>query len=178
MTSTSSVRRVALLAAALAALAVSCGTTPQPDRTAAGPGTAATAPATTGAPDATATDPTTAPTEPDAAPTPTGAPETPPVEKVRDAFATLQATLNESCATDCSYFLNRVHRELQELDTAMKADPKGPGHFPEPIQKIAELNKTLAGDTSAENLKKHEKLLVGTRDFINTWMQGHPDDYR
>ncbi|MFI9207955.1 hypothetical protein ACIGW7_07405 [Streptomyces sp. NPDC053253] len=178
MTSTSSVRRVALLAAALAALAVSCGTTPQPDRAAAGPGTAATAPATTGAPDATATDPTTAPAEPDGTPTPTGAPETPPVEKVRDAFATLQATLNESCTTDCSYFLNRVHRELQELDTAMKADPKGPGHFPEPIQKIAELNKTLAGDTSVENLKKHEKLLVGTRDFINTWMQGHPDDYR
>ncbi|MFD8974708.1 hypothetical protein [Streptomyces sp. NPDC059593] len=173
MTSTSSVRRVALLAAALAALAVSCGTTPEPDRAASGPGTAATASAsaTTGAPEATAADPTTAPAEPDGTPTTTG-------EKVRDAFATLQATLNDSCAADCSYFLNRVHRELQELDAAMKADPKGPGHFPEPIQKIAELNKTLAGDTSFENLKKHEKLLVGTRDFINTWMQGHPDDYR
>ncbi|WP_329619931.1 hypothetical protein OG357_04790 [Streptomyces sp. NBC_01255] len=71
-----------------------------------------------------------------------------------------------------------IHKELQELDGAMKADPKGPGRFPEPIQKIAELNKTLAGDSSFENLKKHEKLLVGTRDFINTWMQGHPDDYR
>ncbi len=154
MTSTSSVRRVALLAAALAALAVSCVTTPEPDRPAAGPGTAATASASTGSP----------------------APSS--GEKVRDAFATLQATLNDSCATDCAYFLGRVHKELQELDGAMKADPKGPGHFPEPIQKIAELNKTLAGDSSYENLKKHEQLLVGTRDFINTWMQGHPDDYR
>ncbi|MFE2557062.1 hypothetical protein ACFXGT_13720 [Streptomyces sp. NPDC059352] len=182
MTRTSSVRRVALLAAALAALAVSCGTTPEPDRPAAGPGTAATASAsasaTTGAPEATATDPTTAPAEPDGAPTTTGELAPSSGEKVRDAFATLQATLNDSCATDCAYFLGRVHKELQELDGAMKADPKGPGHFPEPIQKIAELNKTLAGDSSFENLKKHEKLLVGTRDFINTWMQGHPDDYR
>ncbi|MFD3665175.1 hypothetical protein ACFWVF_32010 [Streptomyces sp. NPDC058659] len=178
MTSTSSVRRVALLAAALAALAVSCGTTPEPDRPAAGPGTVATASATTGAPEATAADPTTAPSEPDGTPTASGAPAPSSGEKVRDAFATLQATLNDSCAADCAYFLGRVHKELQELDGAMKADPKGPGHFPEPIRKIAELNKTLAGDSSSENLKKHEKLLIGTRDFINTWMQGHPDDYR
>lgn len=140
-----SVRRAALVAAALAALAVSCGTTPEPDGPAAGPGTAAT----------------------------TAAPV-----KVRDAFATLQATLNDSCAADCAYFLGRVRTELQKLDGAMKADPKGPGHFPEPIQKMAELNETLAGDSSYENLKKHEKQLVGTRDFINTWMQDHPDDYR
>ncbi|MEU3424154.1 hypothetical protein [Streptomyces gardneri] len=173
MTSTSSVRRAALLAAALAALAVSCVTTAKPDRPASGPGTTATV--TTGAPEATAADPTTAPAESEGTPNTI---ETPYVEKVRDAFATLQATLNDSCAADCSYFLNRVHKELQELDGAMKADPKGPGHFPEPIQKIAELNKTLAGDSSFENLKKHEKLLIGTRDFINTWMQGHPDDYR
>ncbi|MEU7071307.1 hypothetical protein AB0B30_22490 [Streptomyces narbonensis] len=180
MTSTSSVRRAALLTAALAALAVSCVTTAKPDRPASGPGTSASASAsaTTGALEATATAPTTAPVEPDSTPTTTGSVETPPVEKVRDAFATLQATLNDSCAADCAYFLNRVHKELQELDGAMKADPKGPGHFPEPIQKIAELNKTLAGDSSYENLKKHEKLLIGTRDFINTWMQGHPDDYR
>lgn len=154
MTATSSVRRVALLAAALAALAVSCGTTPEPDRSAAGPGTAASASAATGS---------LAPSS---------------GEDVRGAFATLQATRFESCATDCADFLGRVHKELQELDGAMKADPKGPGHFPEPIQKIAELNKTLGGDSSSENLKKQEKLLVGTRDFINTWMQGHPDDYR
>ncbi|MGW6390442.1 hypothetical protein ACWFR1_08025 [Streptomyces sp. NPDC055103] len=140
-----SVRRAALAAAALAAVAVSCGTTPEPDRQAAGPGTAAT----------------------------TAAPV-----KVRDAFATLQATLYDSCANDCAYFLGRVHSELRKLDGAMKADPKGPGHFPEPIQKIAELNETLGGDSSPGNLKKHEKLIVGTRDFINTWMQGHPDDYR
>ncbi|MFI9113961.1 hypothetical protein [Streptomyces venezuelae] len=176
MIAKTSVRRAALVAAALAALTVSCGTTPEPDRSAAGPGATATATPGASEPAATTAEPT-APPEADAAATPSDlAPAS--GEKVRDAFATLQATLNESCAQDCAYFLGRVHKELQELDGAMKADPKGPGHFPEPIQKIAELNKTLAGDSSYENLKKHEKLLVGTRDFINTWMQGHPDDYR
>ncbi|MFF1506831.1 hypothetical protein [Streptomyces sp. NPDC058326] len=170
-----SVRRAALVAVALAALAVSCGTTPEPDRPATGPGTAAT----TTAPEAgtTTAEPTAAPGAA-ATSTPTGELAPAPGEKVRDAFATLQATLYDSCAADCAYFLGRVHKELQELDGAMKADPKGPGHFPEPIQKIAELNEALAGDSSYENLKKHEKLLIGTRDFINTWMQGHPDDYR
>ncbi|WP_282692603.1 hypothetical protein [Streptomyces sp. CC208A] len=185
MTITSSVRRAALLAAALAALAVSCGTTPEPDRAAAGPGTVTTAPTTTGAPEettaapeATPAEPTTAPAEPDAVPTTTGELAPASGEKVRDAFATLQATLYDSCATDCAYFLGRVHKELQELGMAMKADPKGPGHFPEPLARIAELNETLAGDSSYENLKKHQKQLIGTRDFISTWMQDHPDDYR
>lgn len=152
-----SVRSAALAAAALAALAVSCGTTPEPDRPASG----------AGAPDGASA--TRYPNE-------AYAPST--GEKVRDAFATLQATLHDSCAKDCDYFLGRVNKELQELDGAMKNDPKGPGHFPEPIQRIAELNKALAGDSSFENLKKHEKNLLGTRDFINTWMQDHPDDYR
>ncbi|MEU3399788.1 hypothetical protein [Streptomyces filamentosus] len=186
-----SVRRAALVAAALAALAVSCGTTPEPDRAAAGAGATATATATPGAQETTAAGPTaeatTAPTAAAPSGTPGGTAATPavpdpsspaPVEKVRDAFATLQATLDDSCATDCAYFLTRVHKELQELDVAMKADPKGPGHFPEPIARMSELNETLGGDSSFENLKKHEKELVGTRDFINTWMQGHPDDYR
>ncbi|WP_329113762.1 hypothetical protein [Streptomyces sp. NBC_01353] len=60
----------------------------------------------------------------------------------------------------------------------MKADPKGPGHFPQPIAWIEELRTTLAGDRSYANLKKHQTLLIGTRDRINTWMQDHPDDYR
>ncbi|MET9537458.1 hypothetical protein ABZY16_08150 [Streptomyces sp. NPDC006553] len=167
-----SARRAALVAATLAALAVSCGTTPEPDRSAAGPGTAATATATPATEAATEAAPEATAAGPDGELAPASG------EKVRDAFATLQATLNDSCATDCSYFLGRVHKELQELDGAMKADPKGPGHFPEPIQKISELNRTLAGDSSAENLKAHQKLLIGTRDFINTWMQDHPDDYR
>lgn len=193
MTSTTSVRRAALLAAALAALAVSCGTTPEPDRTVELPRPSATAEAgsgSAGAGSAGATptaDPTATPEATDALPddsTPPAAPDTfdpsapAPGEKVRDAFATLQATLDDSCATDCAYFLGRVNKEVQEMDMAMKADPKGPGHFPEPIARIAELNKTLAGDSSFENLKKHEKELIGTRDFINTWMQDHPDDYR
>lgn len=103
---------------------------------------------------------------------------TPGPELVRDAFAGLQATLDDSCATDCAYFLGRVHEELEGLDRAMKADPKGPGHFPEPIAWIEKLRTTLAGDTTYPNLKKHQTLLVGTRDRINTWMQDHPDDYR
>ncbi|MFD3942028.1 hypothetical protein [Streptomyces sp. NPDC058579] len=103
---------------------------------------------------------------------------TPGPELVKDAFAGLQATLNDSCAADCAYFLGRVHEELDELDRAMKADPKGPGHFPEPIAWIEKLRTTLAGDTTYPNLKKHQTLLISTRDRINTWMQGHPDDYR
>ncbi|MEU9699331.1 hypothetical protein [Streptomyces sp. NPDC047981] len=104
--------------------------------------------------------------------------QTPGPELVRDAFAGLQATLDDSCATDCAYFLGRVHEELEGLDRAMKADPKGPGHFPEPIAWIEKLRTTLAGDTTYPNLKKHQTLLIGTRDRINTWMQDHPDDYR
>ncbi|MFF7814549.1 hypothetical protein ACFZCF_21920 [Streptomyces sp. NPDC007945] len=184
MIRTKPLRRAALVAAALAALAVSCGTTPEPDAPARGRATTAT----TAAPEATgAAGTTSAPDGADALPddsTPPPAPTTydpsapAPGEKVRDAFATLQATLGDSCATDCSYFLGRVHKELQELDMAMKADPKGPGHFPEPIARMAELNETLGGDASYPNLKKHQKELIGTRDFINTWMQDHPDDYR
>ncbi|WP_432089653.1 hypothetical protein [Streptomyces sp. bgisy095] len=152
-----SVQGTVLATAVLAAMAVSCGTTPEPVRPASGAG---------------------APDSADATPYPDNAYAPSTGEKVRDAFATLQATLNDSCAKDCGYFLGRVNKELQELDRAMKNDPKGPGHFPEPIQKMTELNKTLGGDASFENLKKHQKQLVATRDFINTWMQDHPDDYR
>ncbi|MEE1747469.1 MULTISPECIES: hypothetical protein [unclassified Streptomyces] len=102
-------------------------------------------------------------------------------EAVRDAFAGLQATLNEDCApgsSDCAYFLGRVHDELLRLATSMKADAQGPGHFKEPIAWIATLRRTLKDDTSTDNLEKHRSELIGTRDRINTWMQGHPEDYR
>ncbi|WP_018559490.1 MULTISPECIES: hypothetical protein [unclassified Streptomyces] len=104
-------------------------------------------------------------------------------EKVRDAFATLQATYHSGCtsstsAGECEYFLTRVRDELTQLDEAMKADPQGPGHFREPLAWTAELRDTLGTDTSFENLKKHQDQLVATRDRINRWMQGHPEDYR
>ncbi|MFE5325483.1 hypothetical protein ACFRCG_03555 [Embleya sp. NPDC056575] len=102
-----------------------------------------------------------------------------PKVKVRDAFAGLQATLKEACTpSNCAYFLGRVHDELHRLDRAMKTDPKGAGHFPEPIALIKALDTELGGDRSFENLKKHQTTLLHTRDRINTWMQGHPDDYR
>ncbi|MFF3446666.1 hypothetical protein ACFYXJ_05925 [Streptomyces sp. NPDC002667] len=112
--------------------------------------------------------------------TPSTAAPAPGVEKVRDAFAGLQATYNYGCTTpgNCAYFLGRVLDELSRLDGAMKADPQGPGHFKEPLVWIADLRAELGGDRSFENLKKHQKLLTGTRDKINTWMQGHPEDYR
>ncbi|MER5614268.1 hypothetical protein [Streptomyces sp. NPDC002215] len=100
---------------------------------------------------------------------------------VRDAFAGLQATLNDNCtpgSSNCAYFLGRVHDELAGLDKAMKADAQGPGHFKEPIARIAALRKRLNGDTSTDNLEKHRSELIGTRDRVNTWMQGHPEDYR
>lgn len=100
---------------------------------------------------------------------------------VADRFSELQATLGETCtpgAGDCAYFLGRVATELRELEAAMRADAKGPGHFKEPLVWTGALWKTLGGDDSTANLEKHRDELVGTRDRINTWMQGHPDDYR
>ncbi|MFE1403749.1 hypothetical protein ACFW5D_08785 [Streptomyces sp. NPDC058770] len=102
-------------------------------------------------------------------------------EAVRDAFAGLQATLNGTCvpgSSGCAYFLGRVNDELACLDKAMKADSKGPGHFKEPLAWIDALRGTLKGDASTENLEKRRSELLGTRDRINTWMQGHPEDYR
>ncbi|GAA3822355.1 hypothetical protein [Streptomyces chiangmaiensis] len=105
---------------------------------------------------------------------------TPGVEKVRDVFARLQATYNDGCTTpgNCEYFLGRVLDELNSLDEAMKADPQGPPHFEEPLAWITKLRAELGDDRSFENLKKHQDLLTGTRDKINAWMQGHPEDYR
>ncbi|MGP4009904.1 hypothetical protein [Streptomyces sp. 4N124] len=112
--------------------------------------------------------------EPSAPPVPTAT----PVEKVRDAFAGLQATLDDSCTPDsCAYFLNRVFDELQRLDGAMKASEKGPSHFAEPIRLIEELDTEVGTDESFGNLKKHQTTLITTRNKINAWMQGHPDDY-
>ncbi|MEU8438282.1 hypothetical protein AB0F18_36395 [Streptomyces sp. NPDC029216] len=112
----------------------------------------------------------------------TGAEPQPPApqpERVRDAFAGLQATLDDSCTpANCAYLLGRVHDELHRLDRAMKADPKGPGHFPEPIALMARLDGELGSDRGFENLKRHQPALLGARDEINTWMQDHPDDYR
>ncbi|WP_328948736.1 hypothetical protein OG778_10320 [Streptomyces sp. NBC_00184] len=102
-------------------------------------------------------------------------------EEVRDAFAGLQATYQDGCAPgdgNCAYFLGRVNDELNGLDKSMRADGGGPNHFKEPMGWISTLSTTLAGDTSTANLEKHRGQLLGTRDRINTWMQGHPEDYR
>ncbi|MFC8490069.1 hypothetical protein ACFUJU_04560 [Streptomyces sp. NPDC057235] len=186
---TSTKSGAAAVAVALALLCVSCGASGTNGTGTDGTGTdggtptgttasaSATPPAGREAGDApTATGGDDAPAGGDAAPSP-GATS---VELVRDAFAGLQATLYDSCGAsgDCPYFLGRVHDELQRMDRAMKGDAKGPGHFPEPIALIGKLNGALDGDRSPENLKKHRSLLIGTRDRINTWMQGHPDDYR
>ncbi|MGM9330834.1 hypothetical protein [Streptomyces murinus] len=124
---------------------------------------------------------TTAPATPTDDPAPASTTEPPQdVEKVRDAFAGLQATYNDGCTTpgNCAYFLGRLHDELTGLDKAMRADPQGPGHFEEPLARLAKLWGELGDDTSFENLKKHQDQLTGARDKINAWMQGHPEDYR
>ncbi|MFD9499007.1 hypothetical protein [Streptomyces sp. NPDC060035] len=100
---------------------------------------------------------------------------------VRDAFSGLQATLFDTCTPgdgNCAYFLGRVNEELTGLDAAMRADAKGPGHFKEPLAWMGTLRTELKNDDSTANLEKHRTQLIGTRDRINTWMQGHPDDYR
>ncbi|MFJ3970627.1 hypothetical protein ACIPYR_21140 [Streptomyces parvus] len=111
---------------------------------------------------------------------PTSAPSPGPA-LVRDAFATLQATLDDTCtpgAGDCAYFLGRVTRELTELDESMRADTKGPGHFKKPLADMKALFDKLGDDRSEPHLEKHFSEIVGTRDSVNAWMQGHPDDYR
>lgn len=102
-------------------------------------------------------------------------------EEVRDAFAGVQATLDDTCtpgAGDCAYFLGRVSEELTGLEKSMKADSGRPGHFKEPLGLLNTLRTKLADDSSTANLEKHFDDLIGTRDRINTWMQGHPEDYR
>ncbi|OLO33108.1 hypothetical protein PZ61_0223140 [Streptomyces sp. MNU77] len=111
---------------------------------------------------------------------PTAVP-TPGPELVRDAFATLQATLDDTCtpgAGDCAYFLGRVTRERTELDESMRADDKAPGHFKKPLADMKVLFDKLGDDRSEAHLEKYFSEIVGTRDGINTWMQDHPDDYR
>ncbi|MFD7445164.1 hypothetical protein [Streptomyces sp. NPDC059909] len=158
--------RAAALVALPAALLISCSSVDGGEPSAGGGPTTAAADTRPSA----GTQPPASPTEQ----------PSPGPEKVRDAFAGLQATFNDGCTSEgnCAYFLGRVHDELERLDKAMKADPKGPGHFPEPIAWIAELRETVGTDRSYPNLKKHEKELVGTRDRINVWMQDHRDDYR
>ncbi|MEU4353982.1 hypothetical protein [Streptomyces virginiae] len=180
----STVRGAAVAAVVLAGFAVSCDSGPATPAAAssASSASASSAPSAPSTPSASslpgpseagpggpsASRGPSSPAQPGAAP-----------EKVRDAFAGLQATLDGSCTpAECAYFLGRVYDELHGLDAAMKADPKGPGHFPEPIALVAKLDAELGGDRGFKNLKEHQSLLIGTRDKINTWMQGHPDDYR
>jgi hypothetical protein len=159
----STVRSAVVAVAALAAFAVGCS-----EHTTSG-GAGATPPDAAGSGVTAQTEQPTA--RPPAA--------TPPVEKVRDAFAGLQATLDDACTPDnCNYFLNRVLSELHRMDRAMKADPQGPSHFSKPIELIKILDTTLGSDQSFDNLKRHQDLLIGIRDRINAWMQDHPSDYR
>jgi hypothetical protein len=168
--------RAAAFAVPLALLLTSCSGGTADDARPSGPAaTAATA--------ATGTAPGPPSGEPRAVETSSAAPPvtpTPGPGAVRDAFAGLQATLGDSCGTpgNCAYLLARVADELDRLDAAMKADPKGPGHFPEPIAWIAAMREKTGDDRSYEHLKPHQDLLFGTRDRINVWMQDHPDDYR
>ncbi|WP_046778043.1 hypothetical protein [Streptomyces yangpuensis] len=176
----STVRGTAVAAVVLAVFAVSCGADPATPAAAPTASASASASVPSVPPSASAVPGPSGsgPAAPGASGGPGALPGAAP-EKVRDAFAGLQATLNDACTpAECAHFLGRVHDELHGLDAAMKADPKGPGHFPEPIALIAELDAQLAGDRSFTNLKKHQTLLISTRDRINTWMQGHPDDYR
>lgn len=103
-------------------------------------------------------------------------------EAVRDAFAGLQATYHDGCtpgSSSCVYFLGRVHTELTGLDKSMRAEgADGLSHFKEPLAWMSALRTTLDSDASTANLEKHRKQLLGTRDRINAWMQGHPEDYR
>ncbi|MGW4227157.1 hypothetical protein ACWEG1_27290 [Streptomyces bauhiniae] len=100
--------------------------------------------------------------------------------EVRDSFAVLQATYNDGCTTpgNCEYFLNRVLSNLTDLHDSMKASPKDSAHFSAPLAWTDKLRETVGTDPSFPDLKHHQKLLLDTRDKVNTWMQSHPEDYR
>ncbi|MFB7557981.1 hypothetical protein [Streptomyces brevispora] len=100
-------------------------------------------------------------------------------EKVRDAFAGLQATLEEDCTPgNCAYLLGRVNEELARMDKAMRAAPQGPAHYKEPLAWMGTMRAAVDGDTGTTGLDKHRTELLDTRDRVNTWMQDHPEDYR
>ncbi|MFD4975148.1 hypothetical protein [Streptomyces sp. NPDC058424] len=152
------------------------------DATAPAPGKASSpaAPAAAGRSDpASPASPATSPSETAGYPTTEAAPGA-AVPQVRDAFAVLQATYNDGCTTpgNCEYFLTRVLDNLNDLYNSMKASPKGTGHFAAPLARIRAMQDALEGDFSFPNLKRHQKLLLDTREEVNTWMQSHPDDYR
>ncbi|WP_030911836.1 hypothetical protein [Streptomyces sp. NRRL F-5126] len=102
------------------------------------------------------------------------------VPAVRDSFAVLQATYNDGCTTpgNCEYFLTRLVNNLDDLYDSMKASPKGHAHFAAPIARIRAMQHDFKGDFSFPSLKQHKQLLTATRDKVNAWMQGHPEDYR
>jgi hypothetical protein len=175
MSKRSSILRVAaalLIAPALSACSSGHGTAPAQRGAAQGTANAAAATATP-----TVTVPSASASV--AYPTTEAAPGA-AVPQVRDAFAVLQATYNDSCGTpgNCAYFLNRLLQDLDDLDNSMKASPEGAAHFSAPLTWIGQMQTELRGDFSFTNLDKHQSLLVATRGKVNTWMQAHPEDYR
>ncbi|OIJ94535.1 hypothetical protein [Streptomyces colonosanans] len=179
MSSVRAARRTAsTLAAALLLAACSSG---HGGSTAAAPGTvpSAAAPTVAVSSDAGADPAAASPSETAGYPTTDAAPGA-AVPQVRDAFAVLQATYDDGCTTpgNCEYFLTRVLANLGDLCNSMKASPKETRHFAEPIARIHAMHDALDGDYSFPNLERHQKLLLDTREMVNTWMQSHPEDYR
>ncbi|QMU70216.1 hypothetical protein [Streptacidiphilus sp. P02-A3a] len=179
---------IALSAAFLAALLTSCSSAAVRTSAASAParppvaasGSAAASPSTTAAQSTTAAPAAQSTATAVVFPTTPAAPGT-PVQQVRDAFAELQATYTDAGCADpgnCGYFVNRLLENLDDLYASMKASPEGPGHFEQPLAWIGRMRTSLGGDLSLANVEKHQSLLRGTRDQINTWMQAHPQDYR
>ncbi|MFE4588278.1 hypothetical protein [Streptomyces laurentii] len=167
--------------AALALFTVSCSGNTAPDRPESAPSSSSSStPSAEAGQDGQPEQPGQSAQDAAAAGAPTPAPS-----KVRDAFAGLQTTLF-GCA-DCDETLARIHLELGRLEDAMRNDPKGPGHFTEPLGWIDTLQETMGEQkptpssgtqTPSPAFRTYKKELVDTRDRVNTWMQGHPDDYR
>ncbi len=111
---------------------------------------------------------------------PTSAPSPGPA-LVRDAFATLQATLDDTCtpgAGDCAYFLGQGDQGTHRAGRVDAGGHQGPGHFKKPLADMKALFTKLGDDRSEPHLEKHFSEIVGTRDSVNAWMQDHPDGYR
>ncbi|WP_125521517.1 hypothetical protein [Streptomyces sp. WAC 06783] len=103
-----------------------------------------------------------------------------PKIEVRNAFARVQARLNEGCGQSqqtCGEYLESAMENLDFLLRAMRESPKGADYFNSPVKWIEETQKKVSNQSSRD-IVKHEAQIVQTLKRVNDWMQHHPEDYR
>lgn len=98
--------------------------------------------------------------------------------KVRDAWARVQSQRVGGCIpSHCAQYLTDTLGAVDAFLLAMKASPKGAGHFSEPIVLIEDLQKRIP-QRSAPQLEKDRPLIESTVSRLQAFMSRHPDDYK